>query len=185
MGFKPVRNSHGHLTGEFRFVPSAKMYRVAAEFNKDENQGLSNEELLKKCSVSQAEWKRWWTENTVVSENPDGTINTRNHFEEFWDSNMQMKSGEERALLKQIGMHKAMEGDFRFWKEMSSTHGAIQDAPLESPKKKIPAKLPDNATREQILDLRQKLLESQRALGDSGGIGLVRTTTRRSKGPNG
>lgn len=183
MAFKPQKDTHGRTIG-YDFSPTTKQLRVVVAMNRDDNQRKSNEDILEECGVTAAEWKAWWNDYVIVNYGPDGEVqSTRNYFQEFWDSALQIKSGEERALLRQVGMQKAVEGDFRFWKEMAQTYGSVTSEPAEPTRKTIKFELPKNATPEQLREARQKLLESQRAVGDGGGAGLARLAPKRSPRP--
>lgn len=180
MSFKPIKDGHGRVVGvEFR--PTMKMLRVVVEFNKAENCKLPTEEILKSAGVAESEWRNW-NNNFIVHEyGPDGELTaSKNHFDEWFDSALSIKPGEERQMLREIGMQKALSGDFNFWKELARTYAATtkEEAPRET--KAIPFNLPTNATKEQLLEFRQKLLEQQRSVDGSGQPGLARLTSKRS-----
>ena len=179
MGFKPVKDGHSRVVG-VEFSPSLKMLRVVVEMSKDEHQKKTNEEILKICGVTEKEWRDWWNGYIIHEYGPDGEVtSSKNHFQEWWDSALQIKSGEERALLRQVGMQKALDGNFNFWTEMAKTYGSVTDEPAEPARKTIKFDLPKNATPEQLREARQKLLESHRAVGESGSAGLARIAPKR------
>lgn len=183
MSFKPIIGPNGKTVIGIEFRPTLKMLRTVVEMGLDKNQGKSTEEILEQCGVTESEWKRWWSEGKFLEEKEGRTVE-RNYFEEWWDSALQIKSGEEREMLRQVGLQKALDGNFNFWKEMARTYGSVTEEPAEGPKKAIPFNLPTNATPEQLRDARQKLLESHRAVDDSAGSGMARLTAKRPKGPN-
>lgn len=184
MSFKVIKDGHGRAVGvEFR--PNLRMLRVVVEMNKAENNMMATEEILEKCNVKESEWIRWQNEYVVHEYGPDKEIlASKNHFADWLDSALQIKSGEERQMLREVGMQKALAGEYNYWKDMSRTYGAVSAEPIETQKKAIPFNLPTNATPEQLIELRKKLLEQQRSVGDGAGPGLSRLAAKRPKGAN-
>lgn len=185
MGLKAQKDTHGRIVG-YEFVPTNKMLRLVIEYNKESNRGLSNEEILKKCGITEAEHQSWWRDHVIVPMNADGTPGQpRNFFEEWFDNALEIKSGEERQMLMQVGMQKALEGNFNFWDKLARTFGVINPEAVHEKPMTIPFNLKDDLTPEQIADARQKLLAAHRSMGNSGSPGLVRLASKRQKSPNG
>jgi hypothetical protein len=184
MAFKPVRDGHGKVVG-VEFKPTLKMLRVAVEFNREENANITNLEILKKCGVSEQEWNRWRNEYVVHEYEADRTTikSSFNHFEDWFDNAIHVRSKEERELLRLVGMQKALSGDYNFWKDMSRTYGTIHSEMAAPTQAKIPFQLgQDNASIEDLREARDKLLAAHRGVGNQGGTGMARLTTKRSKG---
>lgn len=184
MPMRPVKDAHGRVVS-YEFEPSAKMQRVVIEMNKAEKLNLSNEEILKKCKVTQAEWERWWKEYEIVDLDPDGNVRSKtNYFEIWFDDALQIKSGDLREMLLFAGAQRALANDSKahhYWIPLSKTLGVIgEQAPPA--KTKIPFNLRQDATSDELMEARRSLLESHRALGDGGGSGLARLAARRPKG---
>lgn len=182
MSFKVIKDGHGRAIGvEFR--PTVKMLRLVVAVNRAENCHKSHDQLLKECRIKNCEWERWTNEYVIHEYGKDGEIAaSKNYFLEWWENAIEIRSQEERELLRQVGLERALQGDHKFWIEMSKTYGAVSQGLQDTKRKSIPFNLANDATPDQIAEARQKLLESQRALGDGGGTGLARLTARRPKG---
>lgn len=178
---KALRDSHGRTIG-YEFVPSMKMLRVAIEFNKAENADVPTDDILKKCGVSNAEWNRWRNEYVLIeydeNKEPKGS---KNFFEEWLEDVLEIKEKEERELLRLIGMQKAVEGNYNFWKDLSRTYGAISAEQVEHKHTILQVKIKADATPAELNELRQKLLASNRgAVGNAKGAGMARLTSKKS-----
>lgn len=151
------------------------MLKVALAFSRAENQHESNEAILKKLKISEDEFASWFRIYVVTEQNPDGTVRaSRNYFEEWWDEQLQIRSGEEKEMLRAVGMRKALDGHFQFWKELSRTYGTISPEFVEHHHHVIPFNLGhEDATPEALKAARQKLLAAQRTVADRGGVDLV------------
>lgn len=183
MGFKPIRDGHGKVVG-VEFKPTAKMLRVVLAMNRAENSGLSNEEILKQCGVSERDWAAWHNDYVIHEQDGRGNITaTKNLFLSWFQNVLEIKDGEEIQMLRMVGLEKAYAGDPKFWEPLAKTYGVIAKEAPPPQRKTIPFNLRDDATPEELADIRQKLLESQRAVGDAGSAGLSRLTAKRPNRP--
>lgn len=165
-----------------RFEPSVKMLRFVVALNNPENSKFSNSEILEKLSISDKEHAAWWNDFVIHEQDPQGNItNSLNHFEKWFDNALQIRSSEERALLRHVGMTKALEGNFNFFKEMGKTFGAITDEEVDRAPSVIPFTIRGDATPEEIADARQKLLSEVRALEHASGPRVVGALTKQQK----
>lgn len=182
MSLKPVKDTHGRVVA-VEFKPTMKMLRVVLAFNKAENSGKSNQDIIEACGVNPAEFSSWHNDYIIRDYDKEGNLKSaRNYFKEWLDEALEIKSGEERAILRLVGMQKAIGGDFQFWKEMSRTHGAITQETVEHNHHIIPFNLgKDNATIEDLQSAKKKLMDAHRGVGNDGGTGMARLTTKRSK----
>lgn len=178
---KPIKNRHGEVI-DYEFTPSPKMLRVVVELNKAENGALVTEEILKKCRVSQDEFDSWMRDYMLVSLDADGAVKSKkNYFLSWWESALDIGSGIEKELLRLVGMEKALEGDFNFWKEMARTFGAT--APDEvTINHKHEFHLKENMTESEIDKAIKDYMGSQRAMEGSRKGAMVRIANKGRKG---
>lgn len=182
MGFKPLKDAHGKIIG-VEFSPTPKMLRYVIAVNKAENISKSNLEICKELGISEPEFSRWHNDFVIHEFDKDGNVKaSKNHFQDWFDEVLEIRSGEEREMLRAVGMKKALEGEYNYWRDMSKTYGAISNDIVEHKHTTIPFSLKENATLDDIKHAKAKLLAQQRSLGDAGGSGMVRLTGKRSKG---
>lgn len=159
------------------------MYRLIVEFNKNEST-VSTPEILKKCNITEAEYDSWFQDFITKEDirNARGEVIDEiriNHFEKWLDDALNIRPGEEREILRIVGLKHAIDGKFPYFKEMARTYGAISPEAVEHTHKIISF----NLGQDSIDDLRstkKKLLQAHRSVGSSGGTGMARLTTKRS-----
>lgn len=180
---KPIKDAHSRTVG-IEFRPSLKMLKVALAFSRAENLNQSNAEVLKALKITEDEFGSWFRDYVITETNPDGTIkSSKNYFEEWWDEQLQIKSGEEKEMLRAVGMRKALDGHFQFWKELSRTYGTISPEFVEHHHHVVPFNLGhENATPENLKAARTKLMAAQRTLADRDGLDLASAPPEGSKG---
>lgn len=180
--FKPIKDSHGR-TIDVEFLPSNKMFRYVMAMSLEKNASKTNEQVAKELGLRPAEIDSWWRDYTIVIENKDGTNTARNYFEEFFDESLQIRSGEEREMLRIVGMKRAMEGNYNYWRDMSRTYGTISAEQVEHKHMIIKFdELRSDATTAEIEDRRKKLLDAHRAVDREKSGGLVRLSPKKSGG---
>lgn len=145
-----------------RFTPNAAMKVFAMTAYCDpEMAGKSPEEICRQAGVPLATYKRFLS------------------YEPYWsewleERRIQLGGKNKRAMLEAIGMERAMEGDFQFWKPLAQREGVISNDRLD-----IGAVLPaslgsfNNFTEEQLTGIRDSLLSGLRSVEDQGSIAMV------------
>lgn len=146
-----------HLTVEVKngksfvkFVPDAKMFAYASQRALPENINKPDKTICEAISLPYGTLQRWKAESDP-------------YFTEWVENYMLLHSGGQKLLkkmLEDVGIKKAMEGDFSFWKTMAIKHGVI--APDSANLNLIPVNLQnyDQWTPEQLEAQRHSLLQS-------------------------
>lgn len=167
-----------HLTIEVKngksfvkFVPDAKMFGFAAARALPENLTKKDKAVCESINLPYGTLERWRAES-----NP--------YFDEWVENYLLINSGGTRLLkkmLEDVGIKKAMEGDFAFWKAMAIKHGVI--AADSANLNVIPVNLQnyDQWTPEQLEAQRNTLLSSLIPMAE--GVGPEVAATPETGGP--
>lgn len=155
-----------HLTVEVKngksfvkFVPDAKMFAFASSRALPENLTKKDQAICEQINLPYSTLQRWRAES-----NP--------YFDEWVENYLLLNSGGQKLLkkmLEDVGIKKAMEGDFAFWKALSIKYGVI--APDSANLNLVPVNLQnyDQWTPEQLEAQRNTLLQSLLPVADGAG----------------
>ncbi len=148
---QPVFDRNGQQIG-IKFYPTPNMRIWVQERVKPEHKGKSDEEVARSMGANESYVKYW--------ANRYGE-----HFLDWYEIELERAISPIKALLHAVGIEKALEGDFQYWKELSRTWGVISAEQVEQ---KISvsraADQYDNLTEEQLIERQKKLIRQAQSL---------------------
>lgn len=182
------KDEHGNFLG-FEFKPTPKMITILYDSVNPKYTHMSIREILKHRNIPYVQWKNWQENFIDKIEHKDPvtkeiTVEERNWFVEWWTEELDRSQINFQQALAHVGFKKAMEGDHRFWKDMSRTIGVVTNEAKESPQIEIPSNLgKEEATLDDIRIAKHKLLSLHRGLVDTGPANVAQTLLGKPKGP--
>lgn len=169
MPFEDIKNSHGDVIGK-RFSPDVAMFRLIAEIKRPESRNKDTDKILKELRLPKNIVKKWKDDHAEFDK--DGVELKINQFEHWFNSMLSYTDESLPGMIHALGVEKALKGDFRFWKEMASATRATE--PSMGTVKGISLRLGmENATEEELIHARDRLLRAHRGLENSEGTTVV------------
>ncbi len=142
---------------EISFVPSPQMYAFAMARSLSHHAHLDDGQVLETMKMNESVVVKWRREY-----NP--------HFDEWLEGYLITHTSKKmlKAMLESVGVKKAMEGEFNFWKALSLREGVIKPDSMNLNVIPIDLGKIDEFSPDQLEDARQVLLQSLRPDRDSG-----------------
>lgn len=185
---EPEKDNHSNIIG-WKFKPTTLMLLMLYECVNPKNAHLSTREIFKQRGVAYKNFVGWQKEyidkiEQIDPETKEKTYEERNWFVLWWEEQISLSRIDLRQMLAQVGMQRALKGDYNFWRDLSKTWGVIANEEKEAPVRGIPLNLgKENASIDEIRIAKHKLLAAHRGVGDPGGAQLAPALTVRPKSP--
>jgi hypothetical protein len=159
MNFITVQRVRGVEMIEYH--PSMKMLLFVHARAHPKTKHLSDDDVCEGVGLSRDQIRRW-----RKAYNPYFDEWLTEWLENYTNSNV-------REALEMVGLKKALEGDFQFWKPFALREKIIQ--PDQQTLSVIPVSLDnyDNLSDDDIKSLQSTLLLAARGVDESGGIGVA------------
>lgn len=174
MNLKPVKDKNGKIV-QYDFKPTPEMILYAQACALPENRSLTNEAVALKAGVSLWKYRKWHTA-FITEQEIKGKMRRVNLFREWLTEYLAITKLDYKEALKMVGRERALDGDFKFWKEEAATEGVIRDDTPQANIYNIPINLNDARTISEIERARDQLLEANKALDEPQGPEVVETT---------
>jgi hypothetical protein len=157
---------------EISFVPSPQMYAFAMARSLPHHAHLDDKQVMETMNYNGDVVVRWRREY-----NP--------HFDEWLEGYLLTHTSKKmlKAMLESVGVKKAMEGEFNFWKALSLREGVIKPDSMNLNVIPIDLGKINDLDPEQLEGAKQALLESLRTPRDDGSTEM--DGAAEEKGPQG
>ncbi len=145
---EPKYDSKGNEVG-VRFNPTAKMLEFAVARCVPKNCDKTNEEICEKIGISPRtieEWQRKYGE----------------HFSDWLGEAMETYSAPIKEALHNLGLKKALDGDFNFWKMLAVHHKAVEPDRVDVNILPQRVKKLEEMSAEELQEYQERLLASGR-----------------------
>jgi hypothetical protein len=141
-------DSKGNVVGT-RFNPTAKMLEFAVARSAPKNASKTNDELCADIGIAATTVQGW--------QNKYGS-----HFSEWLSEALETYSAPIREALHSLGLKKALEGDFNFWKALATHHKAVDPDRIDINVLPARVKRLEEMTKEELAEYQQRLLADSR-----------------------